>query len=73
MKLTMALLCILILSGCSVAGKAFVAETHAKAKTAADSAAALTLIAPCAMSHGAYTRLPKSDQRAVDMLECGSR
>ena len=73
MKLTMALLCVLILSGCSVAGKAFVAETHAKAKTAADSAAQVTLIAPCAMTHGAYTRLNDADQRAVDALECKSR
>ena len=60
-----------LLGACTPAAKVLISSGAAKLKDANDTAAILALAAPCAMTVGAYNRLPHAAQRgAVDIL-CG--
>ncbi len=72
-KLTAAALLLAALAGCSPAAKGLLAKSYADIKAANSLLAKVALVAPCAMTHGAYTRLPKADRMAVDAIDCSTR
>jgi len=61
----------LALAGAILAGCAgFQAEALGRAQKVSDDAARALVAAPCAMTVGAYNRLPQTSRIAVDLL-CG--
>jgi len=63
----------LLLGGCSEAGRALIGVSVDKVEYGADSAAEALVVAPCAMTAGAYFRLANPNQRKGVELLCDPR
>ncbi len=70
---TLAAALIVMVGACSTASQVVITKTHDNLKAVNDTAAAVFLLAPCAMTKGAFERLTPQDKIAVDALNCGTR
>ena len=67
------LILVLLLGGCSAAGRALIGVSVEKVEYGADSAGKVLVKAPCAMTAGAFFRLENPNQRKGVELLCDPR